>query len=706
MPRPIESGTTVGRGRREDVSFASPAGRVSRDVDEGISGNGQPPVGSIARIFHPSVEEKEVLLHPPPRPATSLGTTSPRKANSTYPATGGLRQLSKPKSVENMGKSANNELAGLRARLRPLQKSPANPPPSEKQDIRSKAQGHKAKQSQEILEELDDLLVNALERQATGFFQDDSTKPEGSRSATGDARTSQAPVLRPTQPVIDSVADTAGVSTLQSRLHSIHTGRDHHKTASTISMDKQSTTDESAMPRSSPDSDRVEYAEMPTEKTPSEQPVQQNDFLPLPKSTTRAASPIKARAAAFEKMQHDKNIVTSLPHDHRSHHSQHRGPKATTSAVSSIREKLETRHHPPQETHRGVHTPPIALALPQLIRRSQRGSASSRSASGGYDTAPESSNISCLPTPPLAAQLEPVPPTQTYAYQERKVSMPWPFKMSLFRQDKAAPATARTFHEEARADPERDEHVADTSFEHIKRHMNASPSKSASSRICEPSQKELRERISNVSLHESLQQRTDSERGANATRSEPRTPKKQSVHESGVQTPNKQTVQELAVRTPKKQSVHESGMQTPNKQNVQEIAVQTPKKQSVHESGAQTSNKQNVQEIAVRTPKKQQSQEPGVQTPRKSATPVLKSTAPAASSPASPFRGRSRAERAERRGRETYVVEQRYSLSRSRSRGRVKIQVEVRSPEASPDRPDRDHLIIIRANIEPVEEEE
>ena len=444
--------------------------------------------------------------------------------------------------------------------------------------------------------------------------------------------------------MVNSVADTVELSTLPLRFLGIDTTLNHMRTASTTSMERQITADESTMPRSCHDSARVVYAEMPAMKTPPEQLVQQNDIPPIPKFTARAHSPIKARAAAFEKIHHDKDMVTSLLHDDRGHHSQHRGPNATISSVSSIREKLETRHHLTRETPRAVHTPPIPLALPQLIDRFKKRSISSRSASDGYDTAPESSNISCLPTPPPAPQPEVAPPAAPDLYQETKGSISWPYKMNLFRHDKSAPAVAKTFHAEAMAEPEKDEHTTDSSIEYIKRYMNASPLKPAKVLTRKPSQKELRGRNSKASLHESLHEvlrpRTDSDGEAIAPHSEPTTPKKQSVQDPAVQTPEKQNAEGW-----------------------------------------------------------------GKQTPKKSGTPAVKSTTLGASSLASPFRGRRRAERARSRGEDAYTVEQRYSLSRSRSRGGVTIQVEVRSPEASPDRPDGDHLIIIRANVEPMEEE-
>lgn len=64
MTQAWEAGTTSSRGRRVDRSFGSPARRASRDGKEGLRGDGRPPVGTLPRIVHPSVE-KEVILRPP-----------------------------------------------------------------------------------------------------------------------------------------------------------------------------------------------------------------------------------------------------------------------------------------------------------------------------------------------------------------------------------------------------------------------------------------------------------------------------------------------------------------------------------------------------------------------------------------------------------------------------------------------------------------
>jgi hypothetical protein len=522
-------------------------------------------------------------------------------ANPATTPISGIQALHKPRSLENLAsaQAADNEISKVRAKLRSVNRPTSLQPTSiDRRNVGSDVAGHKNKPSQDslerqdILSELDDLLVGALEKVKTtaGDELDENADITASTSSADQSSTPQTSFRRYS-------LSRPSLASGHSRLHS-------------TSCHQRSTTEESVALESSTNTDPIGYIEMPADNVPAERHSKEHeDHLPVTMSLQSGPSPVKARAALFERMHY--HVPGEYIHDRPN-----REDTITTSTVRSIRKKLETKDF----GSRPIHTPPIELALPQLIghpcRHSQRSSQSTYDEKYQYDTAKQLATMS----PPTA------PPKH-----DRKVSIPWPFKWNLFPQDKVTPAPPRPSGVEAKAETAYDEHVTDSSLEHITNHTYVSPTKPAISPSREPSQKRLV---------------TGDPKGQSFT--------------GGVNSPQKKA----KVFTEERKELHTEA--DPKK-------PETPKKRIDLVSNL-------------------------LMTPTKSGTPGLKpSTAP--SSPHTPLRGRARSGR-----RNSYAIEQRYSLSRSRSRGGVKVQVEVRSSNPSPERAKDDTIIIIRANVEPLEE--
>ena len=169
----------------------------------------------------------------------------------------------------------------------------------------------------------------------------------------------------------------------------------------------RSTTEESFTPKGSADADPVDYSEMHVGHGASEPPSkEQQETLPVLTSLRKGPSPVKAPAAYFERMHY--HVAGEYIHDR---------PRITTSTVRSIWKRLEMKDSAPKP----VHTPPIELALPQLIGLPRRECRQS-SESGHSDT------FQCDAAGQPIATNSP----NTHPTRDRKVSIPWPFKWNPF----------------------------------------------------------------------------------------------------------------------------------------------------------------------------------------------------------------------------------------------------------------------------------
>ena len=117
-----ERGTITGRGHRKDRSFGTPANRVSRDGTEGVRGDGRPPVGTFNHKMHPSMEEKEDYKLPAypsaMRPSTGLAARLPDHEDPLL-ALSKLRSPRRHRSMENVA-APTSEFAVVRSRLRSI----------------------------------------------------------------------------------------------------------------------------------------------------------------------------------------------------------------------------------------------------------------------------------------------------------------------------------------------------------------------------------------------------------------------------------------------------------------------------------------------------------------------------------------------------------------------------------------------------------
>jgi hypothetical protein len=613
MTRAHEAGITVGRGRRLDSSFGSPAGRASRDGNEGLRGDGRPPVGTPMRAIHSSIET-EIIRRPArllvQRPATSLETTSKNVTgdNNVIPD---LETLRKPRSLENLAppQSAGNEISQARARLRSVKRPTASHSlPIEERNVRSdttkqkKVPNQNSPDSHDILNELDGLLIGALRRVKTAAREDSAeTAPNNALTSFRDQSTAPQPSLTYHNEARASL--TAGMS----RLHS-------------TSRHRRNATNEPFTSNNNTGTDPQHYIKMPVDHESAGPPSkQEQDHLAVPTSLRKWPSPVKARAALFERVRY--HVPGEYVPDRYN-----RDDNIITSSVSSMRKKLETENNAPRSTH----IPQTEPALPELIshprRHSQRSSGSGQSENGQCDTARESKSIDLPATQPR---------------HDRKAPIAWPFKWNLFPQDKANPAPPKSSGVEAKAETGHDEHVMDTSMEHITSHMYVSPIKPALIPRRSLSQKRL---VGGGTIGKGFTKEVSSVR-------------ERAKLFTGRQTANIAMPEDL-------HELHREG-------NPEE--PRTPTKRAVLVPNQST-------------------------TPVKLETPQLKPPT-ASSPPRTPFRGRNRSAL-----EEGYVAEQKYSLSRSRSRGGVKIVVEVTSPGPSPDRVTDETIVVIRANVQPLEE--
>ena len=501
-----------------------------------------------------------------------------------------------------------NEALQARARLRSWKKpDPIHEEPKETQ-VETK---HTRGDSQGVLDELGGLLDTAIAR---------NQHSDGNLSSilSSECDTSQQAQIPP--PILSP--DRHKSSWRQSP------PRQRAKSSVRPRSTTRTTGEDSLQPKSSPNSMRVNYAESSAGTLPEV----------VPRKTTNR---IKQQAAAWEqRLKAEQAQLEASPHEHdmtqynemsgphrlaeaRTHYPA-RQPTIRGSTVTAMRQKLEgvepdiytddqlygpNHSHTPLQEVRAIHTPPIPLALPQLVspRRSERQSRTSYSDASACEYA-----ATCQESPTHEA-----PP------QGRAISIGRLFHWNLFNQKAVEPkrssisASAGTYHGKRDVDTGVEQHIKDLM-------QKSFPSNYDS---------------------DSSQKHTDA-----ATENENEKMSDNSTLDSG-----------RVTKLPTRPANHSA------------IAFPSPTR--------------------LKSPRKSLSKTSPTKTPSSAAsmTPV------APSSPRTPQRGRPDQPR-----RDSYMVEQRYSLSRSRSRGGVRISVEVESPAASPG---MDDVLIVRANVRPLEEE-
>ena len=499
-----------------------------------------------------------------------------------------------------------NEALQARARLRSWKKpDPIHEGPKEMQVETKLTHGD----SQGVLDELGGLLNTAIARnQHSDGKLSSILSSEGGNSQQAQITPSILCPERHKSPWRDSPPKQRAKSTLRPRSTTRTTGED------------------SLQPRSSPDSMRVGYAESSAGTLPEV----------VPSTSTNR---IKQQAAAWEqRLKTEQSQNEASPHEHdmeqynkmsgphslvdaRTHYPA-RQPTIRGSTVTALRHKLEEvrpdiytddQSHVPNHAHkplqeaRTIHTPPIPLALPQLVspRRSERQSRSSYSDSSAFENAPT----------------RPDSPINEAPTEGRAISIGRLFHWNLFNQKAVDPKRSSV---SASAGTYRGKHDVDTGVEqHIKHLM----------------QKSFPGIYDSDSSHKNTDAATENEKISDV-----------SVLSNG-----------RLIKLPTPPASHSA------------IVFPSPTR--------------------PRSPRKS----PSKTSPSKTPSSATSMTPVAPSSPRTPQRGRPNQPR-----RDSYMVEQRYSLSRSRSRGGVRISVEVESPAASPR---MDDVLIVRANVGPLEEE-
>ncbi|KAJ9497163.1 hypothetical protein H2202_007319 [Exophiala xenobiotica] len=406
-----ESGIYEAQGRRESLNFASPAGRASRDGNEGFRGHGRPPVSSVfykkPRPVKEVVEDEDLVKPLPNRPVTSMGESSnasriPRRLPESVQAQTLHRRY---RSMETMEDPAQ-EIAAARSRLKSVAEKSAN----------RVSQGDRAY----TLAELNIMLDDAIEESGPQVVSDEGTGE-----------------ITP-MPVSLSRSNTSHTVRRQSQSRGPDTRR---------SID-------SVRPRSSEESLRVVYQAEPQTQSPRKptlpatdkasyatysslavagrlnrhpegrNPEPDHERVVPPSQPGKEVSPVKRRAAMFESLN-----TTPLDHDqvheradqhkpHQAEHDKHHGAKKTHRITFG-----ETAEERPG-------TPLIPLVLPTMVSRHQKSDetgSTPRSKPAEQEHLPE-------------AEKESTGDENAQPDKQRKTSLVWPFKWGIFNKMPAAPS--------------------------------------------------------------------------------------------------------------------------------------------------------------------------------------------------------------------------------------------------------------------------
>lgn len=164
MTRSSEAAVTVGHGKRQDASFASPAGRASRDGTEGIRRDHTPPVGNHGSHFAcPGgfLDDKEVYIRPRPGPVNlERNKIIYSEQHRRYPPAG-RNFPHRHRSRENItSDSSQNEFHEVRSRLRSVREVSGN---VEEYDEQS---ADETRQSGGAIGVLEQMIDDALEQQS------------------------------------------------------------------------------------------------------------------------------------------------------------------------------------------------------------------------------------------------------------------------------------------------------------------------------------------------------------------------------------------------------------------------------------------------------------------------------------------------------------------------------------------------------------
>lgn len=612
-----DPGVSSGQCRRKDSSFAAPAGRASRDGNEGACEDGRPPVASVLykELRHLEEMDQRGACHNPfpERPFTSMDDSANDHGVSRRATEADDRIVARrPRSMENITHPAS-EITTARSRLRSV--------------VANKKEEYGSPRSRAYtLAELGHMLDDAIE--------DSSSRPEAQGELPiGDLRPKPGFVIR---------RSTSRKIRRQSQSRS--------------RVPLQST--ESVVPRSSEDSMRVDYegqqqprlpkkdvGKDPQEERPAADPNQQRII-----QQSRELSPVKQRAAMFESL-----TQKSSGHDEICQHFQHRLGASHDG------------HHPPHKETRKIHrikfgdtveerpgTPLIALTLPQIVRKEKTNRPSSAMRTGQEDRGPSET---------VAEESA----ADDVFKDKRKTSVSWPFTWSIFNKSTYAPS--QEVEPQPTAVEEKDEHYPTPRPSLVRSKVRGLLQAANEKEEAEKERRQFeRERLS----------RKQSRAPSPEEQTEPKDDKAEAEDSKSARLP--------ALQIPRQGKAEDTKLSAGGEEN--QAGPKTPLHRAMTEKQV------------FAPPDLPEAMEDSNASPRKSAP------------PRTPARGRSR--KSVHRlsvGDQQHAVEQHFNLSpgpsRSGSKNRgVKVEVEVRD---SPEREARDRgdkIVIVRANVAGMGDEE
>lgn len=363
---------------------------------------------------------------------SATGFPSDRSPTIDYPR--------KQPSLENLKAQldGSNELLEARARLRHVRENKSPKEEAKKPEAKPPAAVQRRMTNSSVLEELDSLLDTAIGEQSHQLNTTDSRDTTDTTQDWPPPRSQSFNSKSPSKHASRYSVIAAKRRQSRHRLSRKDSELDNSAHAPGPSIDSNT-------PRSSTGSDVGVYHALPSEI--EHDPIK----LELPKQMQNSKSPIKHRAALFEKLaQHEAAVVHEISHTHDARNplkirgrwppkqDQKGTDKEHIEFIPSLQKHHMKFHHgrddmPAQDDHdslprasspdkpKATHVPPIPLTLPQLVGSRRHSRLDITSSDNSFTTAPQTKHN--------AASVSPVKSTD-----ERKTSFSWPLKWDLSRK--------------------------------------------------------------------------------------------------------------------------------------------------------------------------------------------------------------------------------------------------------------------------------
>ena len=428
LQKPVQSAeveATVGQWRRANTAFASPTSHSTKEGDNSSRNAGRPNGDVFFRqnLNASPVKKKDLSAGLFTRPATSFDSYIPHqplRATKFSKQSPEKRDTQRRQSSLDAQSTTQHPLSEARARLRSVGEEKAGRSANAPKGT-SLSPGRRKTAIHELQNPIDD----AIDEQAKPDIVTPSKKqsPRLKSIASGGEMDMASPTKRQS---LDAEASGSSLRRGRSVGNSSRPRRSGSASTDmgikvgepqllssmqpTLPTRKQRLSTESVLPRSSVDSDQpptVPYSSLnsPAEVKPGSEILQ----LHPPLSSNVGPSPVKTRAAAYEKMmQHDKHIMydghrhsgkvqvkkhwcLDPPKKDQTHYIQGKMRQEPIAMVSKTCQAMQ--RNPSASTRAATHTlrsGPIPLALPQLISSGGRAGSASSQLEDGFETAPES----------------------------------------------------------------------------------------------------------------------------------------------------------------------------------------------------------------------------------------------------------------------------------------------------------------------------